>query len=655
MKRLINSSTILALAFYVVPPFAAQAQTFPTVTVDGKAVICLPDKTAVCPDGAFCVVVKNADNCENKAKQAIADAAAKAAGTTAPAATDQTAADKAVADKAAADKAAADKAAADQAAADKAAADKAAADKAAADQAAADKAAKKAAKKAEKAATTTDTTTATTTDTTATATTAAGAAALASVTVAGQVFVCLPDKATACPDGAQCVVAKTPAKCEAGATAKTGGKANGKAKAADTTDVTLPPADAAVVEATKKAEKDAADKAAADPTVKVVDAPVPTDDAVKSLQKTIDQGAKRDKANKVPDLAAAKEAGKPAAGKLPADEAPAKDATVLNAVITDQDNRTSSQEFAAAPVQVAPGKKTGLSDFEKFGLVALGALAVGALINHDHQVIQNTGDRVVVRDRDGRYQVYKDDDTLLRRPGVIIRTEVFGDGSTRTVVRRPDGTQIVTLRDATGRVLRRVYYDRDGHDRVLFDDLIIEIKVNIKILPHPQPIRERITIDQDFDHWRAAIAASDAAHLGRSFSLNQIRTIPEVRVLAPSVDLNDITFDSGSAAISADQAGKLEKLGGMLNQLIKNNPGEMFLVEGHTDAVGSAAANLALSDQRAESVAKALTEDFAVPPENLVVQGYGESELRVDTFGPEPANRWVAVRIITPLLHAGQI
>ena len=50
-------------------------------------------------------------------------------------------------------------------------------------------------------------------------------------------------------------------------------------------------------------------------------------------------------------------------------------------------------------------------------------------------------------------------------------------------------------------------------------------------------------------------------------------------------------------------------------------------------------------------VALALTEYFDVPPENLVVQGYGESELLVPTGSDERANRRVAVRIITALLQ----
>ena len=87
--------------------------------------------------------------------------------------------------------------------------------------------------------------------------------------------------------------------------------------------------------------------------------------------------------------------------------------------------------------------------------------------------------------------------------------------------------------------------------------------------------------------------------------------------------------------------------------VIARNPDEIFLIEGHTDAVGSNEANLLLSDRRAEAVAVALSEDFDIPPENLVTQGYGEEYLKVETYGPERENRRVAVRRITPLLRAG--
>jgi outer membrane protein OmpA-like peptidoglycan-associated protein len=92
-----------------------------------------------------------------------------------------------------------------------------------------------------------------------------------------------------------------------------------------------------------------------------------------------------------------------------------------------------------------------------------------------------------------------------------------------------------------------------------------------------------------------------------------------------------------------------------MGDLLAENPGELFLIEGHTDAVGSAASNLSLSDRRAESVALALTEYFDIPPENMVVQGYGESELLVETQADERLNRRVGVRLISPLMRTAAL
>jgi outer membrane protein OmpA-like peptidoglycan-associated protein len=716
MKRLINSTTILSLMLYVVPPFAAQAQEFPKVTVEGTEVICLPDKKAECPEGAFRIVVKNAKNCEAKAAEAVAAAAAasgdqaaadKAAADKAAAdqaAADQAAADKAAADQAAADKAAADKAAADQAAADQAAADQAAADQAAADQAAADKAAadkaaedkaakkaaknaadaaaaeeaaagqaeadkaaKKAAKKAADAAAADAAAAAATSEAPAVvpeeqtgsmteaepteATTAE--AGFPSVVVDGKTFVCLPEKAAVCPEGADCVVAKTVKKCEEKASANLADMAaeQSPAPAEDAVVTEAPAEDAAAVAAAQAAAEAAAAAAATDPDTVIIDAPVPTDEAVETLETALDTPVTSDEAAGPVEVEAATADPLATDGTLPADVAPSDEATVTTEVVTEADTRASTEEFAAAPATVAPGKKTGLSDFEKVGLLALGALVVGAIINGNKQVVSNTGDRVVVRQPDGSYQVYKDDNALLREPGSTVRTETYRDGSTRTVVQRVDGSQIVTIRDATGRVLQRVAYDRNGRGTVLIDDLQAEERVDVSTLPKPS--RNQVSVDDADAELRAQLAAAQAEEVGRTFSLRQIRTIPEVRYLAPTIDVNNITFETGSSAIQASEARKLSKLGNLITQLIDANPNEVFLIEGHTDAVGSAASNLSLSDRRAESVAKALTEYFEVPPENLVVQGYGEGELKVDTLGDERANRRVAVRIVTTLLNQG--
>ena len=54
-------------------------------------------------------------------------------------------------------------------------------------------------------------------------------------------------------------------------------------------------------------------------------------------------------------------------------------------------------------------------------------------------------------------------------------------------------------------------------------------------------------------------------------------------------------------------------------------------------------------------MALALTEYFDIPPENMVVQGYGETELLIDTQASEAANRRVEVRVITPLMRTAAL
>ncbi|MDH3262810.1 MAG: OmpA family protein, partial [Paracoccaceae bacterium] len=211
-----------------------------------------------------------------------------------------------------------------------------------------------------------------------------------------------------------------------------------------------------------------------------------------------------------------------------------------------------------------------------------------------------------------------------------------------------DGSRIITIRDASGRVLRRVREDADGRQVLLIDDTEAYEPVVVERLP--EPALGEVSLDET-DPLALRLALERAARdPGRSFSLRQVREIERVRKLVPEIAFDPVTFASGSAAIEPTEAEELLRLGDLMVTLIDDNPGEVFLIEGHTDAVGPGAFNLALSDRRAESVALALTEYFGVPPENMVVQGYGESDLKIDTLVDERANRRVTVRRITPLL-----
>ncbi|MGB3313794.1 MAG: OmpA family protein [Albidovulum sp.] len=368
-------------------------------------------------------------------------------------------------------------------------------------------------------------------------------------------------------------------------------------------------------------------------------------------------------AEEVPDLPVQPDAASgeaPVAAAASAPEEAAVEAEVTEEVVTEETARSSDEDFANKVNEAAPKKKKkkksaskdddddGLSDGEKAVLLGLGAVAVGALLSNNRKVELNSGDRVVVTRDDGSYQIIKDDNALLRQPGSTVRTETFSDGSTRTTVTRADGSKIVTIRDAEYRVLRRAHVAVDGTETLLIDDTAMVEPVDITRLPPPaeQPV---FSAEADEAELRAALAREAA--LTRRFSLAQVRDIAQVRALVPVIDLNAITFETGSAAIRPDQAQSLARLGRLIQSYVDEDPREVFLIEGHTDAVGSAPYNLALSDRRAESVALALTEYFAVPPENMVVQGYGEEFLKIDTQDEERLNRRASVRRITDLLR----
>ncbi|WBU55853.1 OmpA family protein [Paracoccus sediminicola] len=315
--------------------------------------------------------------------------------------------------------------------------------------------------------------------------------------------------------------------------------------------------------------------------------------------------------------------------------------------ITEAIERAADRQSADAQASESDDDDDSTSDLAKVALAGLGALAVGQVLNGNREVALNTGDRVIVTRADGSQQVLKDENALLRQPGNEVQTENYSDGSSRTVVTRPDGSQVVTLRASDLSVLRRIHVAADGTETVLIDESVEVPPVELSELPQAPAPRPDVAPTSE-EELRDALAREAA--IDRRFTLTQVRSIPEVRNLVAPVDIDAITFDTGSAAIDPDQARQLATLGTVLEQAIDENPREVFLIEGHTDAVGAAAFNLALSDRRAESVALALSEYFDVPPENLVVQGYGEEYLKVQTLVDERANRRASVRRITDLL-----
>lgn len=279
----------------------------------------------------------------------------------------------------------------------------------------------------------------------------------------------------------------------------------------------------------------------------------------------------------------------------------------------------------------------------------------------DVTIIREPG-RTIIREDDGRAIIRRDEDQRFRDLGWEGRSE-RRDGETRTVFERPDGTRIITVTDEEGRLIRRIRRTRGGEEYVIIDNTRRDggrryFAEEVVVLERP-PLRiprERYIVDAESADEQLiyeTIMAPPIAPLPRRYTLDEVRYSPDLRARMRSVDIDTITFETGSWQVSSSQAQRLSVIAASIRQALRRSPNEVFLVEGHTDAVGSDVDNLSLSDRRAQTVAEILTRDFQIPPENLTTQGYGEQYLKVDTQEAARENRRVTLRRITPLL-AGQ-
>lgn len=100
----------------------------------------------------------------------------------------------------------------------------------------------------------------------------------------------------------------------------------------------------------------------------------------------------------------------------------------------------------------------------------------------------------------------------------------------------------------------------------------------------------------------------------RLYTLDQVKHSARIRDSVRRLEIVGLTFDSGKSTVGEAQIRRLKKLAGAMLDLLDRYPAETFLIEGHTDAVGDELTNLALSDARANTTARILTEHFDIPP-----------------------------------------
>jgi outer membrane protein OmpA-like peptidoglycan-associated protein len=146
------------------------------------------------------------------------------------------------------------------------------------------------------------------------------------------------------------------------------------------------------------------------------------------------------------------------------------------------------------------------------------------------------------------------------------------------------------------------------------------------------------------------LVAPPTRRIQRRYSRSDFRSDPRIRNLMPAIEVDTIRFGFNEAFVREEEIPQLERIGEIIERIVAGNPNEVFLIEGHTDAVGSGGYNLGLSQKRADAVRDAMLRYFNIGAQNIETIGYGEQFLKIQTQEEEQENRRVTIRRITPLL-----
>ena len=204
------------------------------------------------------------------------------------------------------------------------------------------------------------------------------------------------------------------------------------------------------------------------------------------------------------------------------------------------------------------------------------------------------------------------------------------------------------------RELRRRMVDERGQRQAYWNEQRragkLEVDINIGVGQDRPPPEEIWADEVDDEEIEDQLLAAPRRQVQRRYSIEDIEDEPELREVMPGVEIDTIKFGFNEAFVREEEIDNLDRIAEAIEKILAARPGEVFLIEGHTDAVGSDGYNLALSRQRAQAVKEALTTYYVIPADNLETIGYGERYLKIPTDEPEQENRRVGLRRVTPLV-----
>jgi outer membrane protein OmpA-like peptidoglycan-associated protein len=176
------------------------------------------------------------------------------------------------------------------------------------------------------------------------------------------------------------------------------------------------------------------------------------------------------------------------------------------------------------------------------------------------------------------------------------------------------------------------------------DANVTEDQILQALAPVKKPLTRGLSVGPQADP--AAVAAEGAFvqkirnRATRSLSNGEREEIATIAKSKPNIDL-EINFDYNSADISSKSLPSVQALGKALT-----NPdlkGSTFVVAGYTDAAGGDSYNQDLSERRADSIKRYLSDKFGIAGSDLVTVGYGKTKLKDASQPLAEVNRRVQV------------
>ncbi len=195
---------------------------------------------------------------------------------------------------------------------------------------------------------------------------------------------------------------------------------------------------------------------------------------------------------------------------------------------------------------------------------------------------------------------------------------------------------------------RLIAQRRQRAARLKHDNININIGINFQ--PDRPPPRDVFAAEVGDAELETVLLAPPRRKIERRYTVEEIESSPEIRDALPRIEIDTIHFGFGESFVREEEVENLDRIAEIMEKILAAHPREVFMIEGHTDAVGSDAFNLNLSRQRALAIKEALTTYYVIPPENLKTLGYGERFLKIPTAEAEAENRRVSIARATSLL-----